>query len=121
MVPRETAIGGAIPEPRRAFISRGAGGAAVFHPIELIPAGLGYNVQTLQFLITVIVAAFDIVVVWWGVWIPMRREVDPQDRKYIWRGLADYARASRLEAETNSRIRRQRAEQQAQEAERAGR
>ena len=96
-------------------------GRSVFSPVTLLPSGFGYNVETVQLLITIVVAAFDIVVVWFGVWIPMRREVDPKDRRYIWRGLADYARASRLEHETNARLRVQEAERKAQEAANAGR
>lgn len=88
---------------------------------ELLPKGWGYNVGTLQLLITIVVAAFDIVVVWFGVWIPLRRSVERRDLPYLWRGVADYARASRLEAETNSRLRLQEAERRAQEAQLAGR
>jgi hypothetical protein len=87
----------------------------------LLPAGVGYNVETLQLLITIVVAAFDIVVVWFGVWIPLRRSVARGDLPYLWKGVADYARASHLEAETNSRLRVQEAERKAREAANAGR
>jgi hypothetical protein len=73
---------------------------------ELVPAGFGYNVGTLQFLITIAVAAFDIVVVWFGVWIPLHRSVAREDRPYLWRGVADYARAGREGAEAQARMRR---------------
>jgi hypothetical protein len=68
----------------------------------------------LQFSITFAVATFDIWIVWFGVWIPMRREIAPADRKYVWRGVAEYARAAREGAEAQARLRRQ-------EEQRAGR
>jgi hypothetical protein len=61
----------------------------------LLPSGFGYNVSTVQLLITIAIATFDVIVVWFGVWIPMRRSVARGDRPFIWRGLAEYAAAAR--------------------------
>jgi hypothetical protein len=74
----------------------------------LVPDGFAYNVGTLQFLLTVAVASFDIVVVWWGVWIPLRRSVAPEDRAYLWRGIAAYAKGERVRAEDLERLERSR-------------
>lgn len=64
-----------------------------------------FGLTLAMFLLTVTVATFDIVVVWFGVWIPMRRATAPEDRPYLWTGVAQYARASREQHETEERMR----------------
>ena len=58
----------------------------------------------IQFSITIAVATFDIIVVWFGVWIPMRRATAPEDRPYLWRGIAGYAKKERELAELQARV-----------------
>jgi hypothetical protein len=59
---------------------------------------------TVMLAITTCVATFDIIVVWFGVWLPLRKSVRPEDRKFMWRGIAEYARDARLAAEEQARI-----------------
>ena len=74
-------------------------------PVWLVPGGFGYNVSTLQLLLTIAIGTFDVVVVWFGVWIPMRRAVAPEDRAYLWRGIAGYAKGERERAELERKMR----------------
>lgn len=67
---------------------------------------LAVTATLVQLAITVIVASFDIVVVWFGVWIPLRRATPKEDRPYLWKGLADYARQAREGDELERRVRR---------------
>ncbi len=71
----------------------------------LVPSGIGYNAETIQLLVTLAVATFDIVVVWFGVWIPLRRSVAPEDRPFLWTGIAGYAKANREEHDRDVRMR----------------
>ena len=60
---------------------------------------------TAMFCLSCAVATFDIIVVWFGVWIPLRRATAPEDRPYLWMGVAGYARAAREAHEADERMR----------------
>lgn len=85
-----------------------APGAPVVGPLEVVEI-----LAALQFAITVVVATFDIIVVWFGVWIPLRRSVAPEDRPFLFTGIGAYAKASREEKEELEFLRqRERARQE---------
>lgn len=74
---------------------------------DLVPGGFGYNVATLQFLITLGLATFDIYVVWLAIWIPFVRNVKKEDRQYLFRSVGETAHAERLRVEAVERVRNQ--------------
>ena len=50
-----------------------------------------------QLAVTVIAVAVDIGVVFRGFWVPLMRETRPEDRPYLFKALARFARASHEE------------------------
>ena len=70
----------------------------------LLPSGIGWNVATLQFGITVAIGAFDIWFLWFKVWIPFFRAVKEEDRPFLWTGIGDLARNNREAAEVQERL-----------------
>lgn len=65
---------------------------------------LTFLLTAAMFSLSVAVASFDIVVVWFGVWIPLRRATSPEDRPFLWKGIAGYAKAAREQHEFEQRM-----------------
>ena len=72
-----------------------------------LPDGVGWNVGSLQLLMTVIAVGVDIGVVFRAVWVPLMRATRPEDRPYIFSGIADFARKARLAAEWEARMKKE--------------
>ena len=96
-------------------------GPAVFPLSWLLPAGVGYNVESLQLLITIVIAGIDLWVIYRVLWKQLIGPVAPEDRPYIGYELRDHAKAAHEGADSDRRLARQEAERRAREAERAGR
>lgn len=70
-----------------------------------LPSGWGYDVGTVQLLITIFVAAFDIWFVWRVIWIPFVQKVKREDRPYLFATIGEQAKGARIAAETVQKIR----------------